>query len=556
MREAMNLVPGPDFAVFEPPTGWRVWTAWSLMVALPAIGASAPWFLAWSLAESRGWLIHTIPTIVDSLALGGLMCLLAFGPPLIARAVVIDPRERPPKRRRSEDDDPDAPASASAANEIEFVDPRVVDRFRSNLSATLRVALAALVVLPLTMAYVRMRPPRVSGDQTIADLGFPGTRELQLGAKDGSTLRGWLVPASSPDRPYIVLAHGLGSQAILAREHVRRLHNLDFHVLVYDQRAHGRSDGAFSTFGVLESDDVKTAHDWILYNHPKAVIHGYGHSMGGAAVLMAAGRHGIFRKVVAEASFCDMESASRRTVLSIYGPLGGPLFQLLAFWANAISGADVITYSPRKALNGIGDKPVLLIHGTADPVVPVEESQDLRRLGGRRTRLWEIPAGGHLDAVNHPDFQETLRRFLLEDESEEEDEIPLPAPRPAAVAPEPRFDLGARPGIGIEAKNRDETRLESKPDSESKSDSESETSAAGEIAPRANGRGAGDGGVAAPSRIGAEPAPARRSENAPSAERRGGVPRGNAGASPSAGGNADAKANPGGRSASRPGPRD
>ena len=113
---------------------------------------------------------------------------------------------------------------------------------------------------------------------------------LEIVSFDGLRLKGLFFPCKNA-RGIVVLSHGY---------HCSGHHDyldifgayLDrgFHVLLFDQRACGRSEGSYITMGVKESRDLT---DWCRVAVEKApglplLVHGK--SMGGSTVLMALDR--------------------------------------------------------------------------------------------------------------------------------------------------------------------------------------------------------------------------------------------------------------------------
>lgn len=125
----------------------------------------------------------------------------------------------------------------------------------------------------------------------IEDVSFP--------ARDGLTLRGWWIPVvptlalprrttgeGESDRAVIFL-HGHGGSMDPDAQHAPAFHAAGFSVLMFDFRAHGRSEGQVSTIGYLERQDALGAVDFVK---AKGVcrIGLLGFSMGGVVAMLAA----------------------------------------------------------------------------------------------------------------------------------------------------------------------------------------------------------------------------------------------------------------------------
>ncbi len=69
--------------------------------------------------------------------------------------------------------------------------------------------------------------------------------KVEFPSRDGLTLFGWYVPGHK--RAAIALVHGAGSCGIAMASHAAMLAGLGYHVLMFDLRAHGSSDGGLSS---------------------------------------------------------------------------------------------------------------------------------------------------------------------------------------------------------------------------------------------------------------------------------------------------------------------
>lgn len=120
------------------------------------------------------------------------------------------------------------------------------------------------------------------------------TQEVAITSHDGLNLRGLLVPAEGGmehSRKFLLAIHGYRSGPM--REYYYMLpfyHSLGYHVLMPDDRAHGKSEGSYIGFGWLDRLDCIA---WVHY-----IVDTYGQdceivmqgiSMGAATVMNASG---------------------------------------------------------------------------------------------------------------------------------------------------------------------------------------------------------------------------------------------------------------------------
>ncbi|MCS7009777.1 MAG: hypothetical protein NZL98_00205, partial [Anaerolineales bacterium] len=119
--------------------------------------------------------------------------------------------------------------------------------------------LVLLIGLGFSFYLTRRFPLEIT--RTPAEYGLD-YEEVAFPASDGITLRGFWIPASGSDRAIIIL-HGHGSSLDWDIQRAPHFHQAGFGVLLFDFRAHGRSDGRLATFGYLERQDVLGAVEFL-----------------------------------------------------------------------------------------------------------------------------------------------------------------------------------------------------------------------------------------------------------------------------------------------------
>ncbi|HEX4997099.1 MAG TPA: alpha/beta fold hydrolase [Terriglobia bacterium] len=265
-------------------------------------------------------------------------------------------------------------------------------------------------VFPLLLATLQLHPQRVITTQTPRDWGVDYQDVSFVSA--GLRLAAWYIPARGRQRPIVLVAHGLNADkgnflpaAIVA-------HDLGYDVLSLDFRAHGESDGRTTTLGFNEADDVKAAYDWIRTNKPDRPVFAMGYSMGGAAVITAAAKYGIFDRIVIDSSFTSVESVARMGMLRPIGPLGSVVWDLARFWGWVWTGVDLDRRRPVDVVGSLRNRPLLFIHGTADRLISYTESVRLRDAAGITAQLWLVDGADHVESVNRGEYKEKVGRFF------------------------------------------------------------------------------------------------------------------------------------------------
>jgi len=259
-------------------------------------------------------------------------------------------------------------------------------------SLALLALLAGLLVLGLRwlephLIYFPSGPVR----QTPTDAGL-AFEDVQLATTDGETLRAWWIPAG-PRAPVLLFCHGNAG----SREH--RLHNLvglhraGIAVLIFDYRGYGGSSGTPSEAGLLR--DAEAAYDWLRVEAGGRPIVLFGRSLGGAVAAALAGTRPAAGLVLESTFTSAREMAGRVLPLPGIGRLIRTRF-------------DVRAAVQRLRL------PLLVIHGTADEMIPFRMGRDLFEAAASDAKTFRpVPGGRHNDTydVAGPAYWEWLREF-------------------------------------------------------------------------------------------------------------------------------------------------
>jgi fermentation-respiration switch protein FrsA (DUF1100 family) len=254
-------------------------------------------------------------------------------------------------------------------------------------------AVATLAGLLVGCDHLFYYPSRTSFIDPVS-IGFP-YQDVFFNSLDGTRLHGWFfAPKGGPDvaKATVIHFHGNAENISTHFQAVAWLAHEGFNVFVFDYRGYGQSDGEPNKDGI--QDDAVAAVRWVRGRpdvDPDRLIF-FGQSLGAAiAVHLAAGqeRAGL-RVVVLESGFSSYRAITREKLAASFltWPLQWPLSLL-------VSDRD----RPRDDIAKIAPVPVLIIHGTADPVVPYHHAQALYAAAREPKTLWTIPDGGHTSAL-------------------------------------------------------------------------------------------------------------------------------------------------------------
>lgn len=232
---------------------------------------------------------------------------------------------------------------------------------------------------------------------------------IEFKATDGLILRGVWIPASGSNKA-VVIMHGHGGSYDFDLYRAPSLHEAGFNVLLFDFRAHRRSEGNRMTFGYEERRDVLGVVEFL---HPRGIQHIglLGFSYGGiVSMLFAAEYSGV------EAVISDGGPARMRTAIAARGiEMGLPLWltKLLAWLIISMTslrlGVNLFQFEPIRWVGKISPRPILFIHGDHDQYLP--DFDDLYAAAKPPKELWRLPDAGHTTASQlYP--QEHSRRVI------------------------------------------------------------------------------------------------------------------------------------------------
>ena len=267
----------------------------------------------------------------------------------------------------------------------------------------LGVLAAAYVAACWLVLSILITPERKISPETPASLGFPAAQAVSFeSAEDGVPLRGWLVPGTGSR--VIVLVHGIHSNAwdCQTPDLVAAYGQAGFAVFLFDLRAHGISSGEHAGLGLLERRDVKGAVKLLRAHGFEAGYIGiHGTSYGAATALLAAEQIPEIGAVIADSAFATISEVISKEFQTQTGlPASrARLFLPGMSWIAATQYAvDLNAAAPERVIANISPRPILLIHGIQDPVIPFEHARRLQRAADPSTELWALP-GGHTEGV-------------------------------------------------------------------------------------------------------------------------------------------------------------
>lgn len=233
-----------------------------------------------------------------------------------------------------------------------------------------------------------------------ARFSTPATQQdVWFTTSDGVRLHGWFRAGPAPRaNPAILFIHGNAGNISSREQKARALADAGFSVLLFDYRSYGRSEGHD---GPLNRDlllaDAEAA---LRYLKSRTEVDAervgtFGSSLGGVFATALGARDPAIKAVACIGAFSTFQGIAHD-----YAPILGPLF--IAPGLDPANSAELLSV------------PLLLVHGTADEIVPVEHAYRIARLARAShvpTQL-EIIGGGNHNGLLTADVMATIQRFF------------------------------------------------------------------------------------------------------------------------------------------------
>jgi pimeloyl-ACP methyl ester carboxylesterase len=271
------------------------------------------------------------------------------------------------------------------------------------------------VVVPVALMWARVHPRRVALDDDPARHGLRYEDVAFASPLDGTTLRGWYMPAPRPTGRTLVIVPGIDSNRLVGGITLSLAEDLvadGFDVLAFDLRAQGESDGDTLSFGAREQDDVLGA---VAFARARGARHVavLGFSMGAASAMLAAARTPDVEALALDSAFADWEETLRNELRSGWH-LPGPLVDYAVFLYEVLSGTDPGSVAPAAIVGDVAPRPMLFIAGADDPVVDTADGAAMAAAAGPAAEYVLVPGAGHVGAfdVNPDAYADHVLAFL------------------------------------------------------------------------------------------------------------------------------------------------
>lgn len=233
-------------------------------------------------------------------------------------------------------------------------------------------------------------------------------QDVRFESEDGVPLHGRLLtPRGRVPRGTILFLYGLAENIGTHVQSVLWLVDAGYRVFAFDYRGYGKSGGeALDIPGVHR--DARAALSNILslpgVSPERLVV--FGQSLGAAVAVHTVATAVLERRpcaLILDSPFAGYRRIIRDKLSSsiITWPLAWPVSRFI--------NDD---YSPERWIGRIYPIPVIIIHGTADEVVPYAHGKMLYDLASEPKEIWILEGEGHIMALRNPEVRTRFLAFL------------------------------------------------------------------------------------------------------------------------------------------------
>lgn len=268
-----------------------------------------------------------------------------------------------------------------------------------------------LAVMTLILAF-SLKPMRIHQYISPGTLGRP-QESVSFRTDDGLDLQGWWSEGSSD--LVVIGVHGYIMNRCEWVPIQTFLDETQASCLFFDLRAHGRSQGSKIGFGTREWRDVTAAIEWVRNRKPGARIVLLGSSMGAVASVLAASKHPEWVEgLILDGAFRRLDEAMRGWWPFLGGDKLGKFMRPSEAFAPAVLGFRPADIRIDDELRSLAGKPILLLYGGADPLIPEGSRLLMLEAAGERGALVVFDGATHgAGRLNQPKkFEEEVLEFL------------------------------------------------------------------------------------------------------------------------------------------------
>ena len=206
------------------------------------------------------------------------------------------------------------------------------------------------------------------------EIGLP-TEDVTFTTDDGVRIAGWWLDDPAADT-VVICCHGHRGNKADMLGIGPGLHRKGHSVLLFDFRGNGTSGDGPQSLAHHEQRDLRAAVDWVQARRPGARIAVVGFSLGASTALLAAAVDPRIEALVVDSPFSTMSEVIAANYRRYRLP-SEPLLPVADLVNRLRYGYRFAQVRPLEMIGAIAPRPILLLHGTEDRIIPYEHAVQL-----------------------------------------------------------------------------------------------------------------------------------------------------------------------------------
>lgn len=241
--------------------------------------------------------------------------------------------------------------------------------------------------------------------RTPADIGIQYV-DVDLQAADGTVLHGWWLKTEGEAKGSVYFLHGNAENISTHIASVYWLPAAGYQVLLLDYRGFGQSQGTPRLPTVLL--DIEAGFTWLLEQPTTRdkPIFLFGQSLGAAMGSYLAATNADMQSsldgVILESGFTRYRTITKDIASRHWLTWA---VQWPAAWSMPRK------YDPLDYIGTISPRPLLLIHGTQDQIIPFSQAEELLAAAQQPKSLLRYD-GPHIGAMRDPELRQVMLNFM------------------------------------------------------------------------------------------------------------------------------------------------
>jgi dipeptidyl aminopeptidase/acylaminoacyl peptidase len=225
----------------------------------------------------------------------------------------------------------------------------------------------------------------------------------------GYRISGWLA-INTPHAPVIILLHGTPGNRMSMLSRATFLYQHGYNVLLFDFQSYGNSQGVLSTLGMVESEDILSAIDYLRSRNDTfdSKVGLLGLSMGATASVLAASHSDDVLAAVAESCPVDATLVTGDVPSAEARVADTELVE-------QVYGVDITQARPIDAIAKLsGHTAIFLINGDSDSVTPLPGMFALYQNAGSPKQYWVVSGAEHAQSfdIDTAEYEQRVDAFF------------------------------------------------------------------------------------------------------------------------------------------------